>query len=172
MGRCSVHTDARFLPYVGCAECNAGPPAPDAPTEPGPNERAQVEAIARGLADGLEWEKRTAGTWESAKREEKTCRGLRAMCTKRGKGILRGDVELTPEIRGENVIPVDEDREARAWFDLAAKFTGHLLKAQDVQVKAGKLTSIPAAQRDSDALIEKQNNQGIAAKAKQAKGGN
>lgn len=172
MGRCSVHTDARFLPYVGCSDCLASPPPPDEAPEPGPNERARVEAIARGLADGLEWEKRLTEDYEGAKEEEAISRGLRAFCVKRGKAILRGRIELTPEVRGENVIPVNEDREARAWFDVASKFTGHVLKAKDVRVKVGKLTAIPAVLRDSDATIEKQNNQGLAGKAKSDGRGN
>lgn len=170
MSDCPAHPEAgRFAPSVGCHVCISSPVAKQ--REIGPNERLQLEAIARGLPDGLEWESRTAGTWESAKAEEKTCRALRTLCTKRGKAILHGDLKLQPTIdpRGRP-IPVDEDREARDWFDLAAKFTGHVLKAQDVQVKAGKLTAMPAALRDSDAFIEKQNAQGIAGAANKVRG--
>lgn len=167
---CPAHPEAgRFAPSDGCHVCISAPPQTE--RRVGPNERLQLEAIARGLPDGLGWESRTAGTWESAKAEEKTCRSLRALCTKRGKAILREDIELAPTVDGKgNAFPVDQDREAREWFKLAASFTAHVLKAQDVQVKAGKLTAMPAALRDSDAFIEKQNAQGIAGAVNRGKG--
>lgn len=136
---------------------------------PGPETLARMAALERGLADGLEWELRAAGTWQRAVQVEQEAQKVRRYCTKRAKDIVKGAVEFAPDHdRHGNEVPVDADREAREWFDLASKFTGHVLKAQDVQVKAGKLTAIPAANRDSDAFIEQQNRTGLAGQARKA----
>ena len=171
LSACSQHPEARFRPVDGCPACAANPAVIEDASGPGPAELARMAAIERGLADGLEWQRRASGTWERAVAVEKEAQSVRRFCTKRAKSIIRGEVEFKPEAdRKGELVEVDSDREAREWLDLASKFTGHVLKAQDVQVKAEKLVGGQAADRDADAFLEQQNRTGLAAQA--AKAGN
>lgn len=154
---------------MGCPACAASPPPPNTQTI-GPNEQARLEAIARGLPDGLECERRAWQTWRDARQETRHNRKLSSFCVGRASEIIGGKltVRVTERTDGgeldRDATTEEAEDQAREWLKLAATFNAHVNKTLDIQTKAEKMGLTPASLRDSDAALDQRNREGVLSK--------